>query len=294
MFESENLIKSLNFADVDVDGAISEMEADGFAVMPKLIPDAVCDALIENLEKMAERQFREHEEDPLKHNNSNVSLLSGQLIIRNVILFEPDVFLPFINLAPVMDVLPLVFRQPAILDGCLASLAVPPKEKYERPIHIDSYIAPTNLSDTLDVVVYICLNEMTSTNGATKIWPGSHKSGIQVQRDPDLSDGNVEGSIQLLAPKGSIVFILGQTWHQIGENVDSEDRWILINNYKRWWLKPKTDFTRCGAEIFDKLNEDQKELFGFNSIPPKGLVTRSSILTKKEDIPSNYENVRSH
>jgi len=293
MFETENLNKNLNFADVDVCRAIKEMEANGFAVMQKVIPDAVCDALIENLVKMAERQSREHEDDPLKHNNSHNSLLSGQLIIRNVILYEPDVFMPFIDLAPVMDVLSLTFRQPAILDGCLASFATPPNKKYDRPIHIDSYIAPTDLRDTLDVVVFFCLNEMTSTNGATKIWPGSHKSGIQVQRDPGLSDGNVEGSVQLLAPKGSIAFILGQTWHQIGENVDSEDRWVLINHYKRWWLKPKTDFTRCGADIFDKLNDNQKELFGFNSIPPKDLVTRGAILTKKEDIPSNYDDARS-
>ncbi|MHA1597575.1 MAG: hypothetical protein ACTSV1_02540, partial [Alphaproteobacteria bacterium] len=72
-----------------------------------------------------------------------------------------------------------------------------------------------------------------------------------------------------------------------------QDRWVLLNHYKRWWIKPSTDFTRCGKEIFDKLNPDQKVLLGFSSIPPRDHVTRTKTLRKKEDIPEDYEDALS-
>ena len=46
------------------------------------------------------------------------------------------------------------------------------------------------------------------------------------------------------AKKGSVGFILGQTWHQIGRNLSEDSRWCIIIHYKRWWIKPSTDFTK--------------------------------------------------
>jgi ectoine hydroxylase-related dioxygenase (phytanoyl-CoA dioxygenase family) len=76
-------------------------------------------------------------------------------------------------------------------------------------------------------------------------------------------------SVALEANRGSCIFILGQTWHQIGKNEDSNSRWGIFTHYKRWWIKPSTDFTKCGLKIFNKLNNKQKELLGFNSISPR-------------------------
>ena len=69
--------------------------------------------------------------------------------------------------------------------------------------------------------------------------------------------------------KGSLVFFLGQTWHKIGENFNKKDRWGILLHYKRWWIKPSTNFTKCGNKIFKILNTKQKKILGFNSISPQ-------------------------
>ena len=99
--------------------------------------------------------------------------------------------------------------------------------------------------------------------------------------------------INMKAKKGSIGFILGQTWHQIGRNINNKSRWSIIIHYKRWWIKPSTDFTKCGKTIFNKLNSNQKKLFGFTSISPKFNLKNSrknyKTLRKIKNIPKDYK-----
>ena len=94
------------------------------------------------------------------------------------------------------------------------------------------------------------------------------------------------------AKKGSIVFFLGQTWHQIGKNTNFKSRWGVLCHYKRWWIKPSTDFTKCGPAIYKLLNRKQKELFGFNSISPKFNLKKQTkvlkILRSTDKLSSKY------
>ena len=34
------------------------------------------------------------------------------------------------------------------------------------------------------------------------------------------------------AKKGSLIFFLGQTWHQIGQNINGKKRWGILCHYK--------------------------------------------------------------
>ena len=94
------------------------------------------------------------------------------------------------------------------------------------------------------------------------------------------------------APKGSLVIFLGQLWHQIGKNINNNRRWAILIHYKRWWIKPSTNFTKCGSKIFNQLNDKQKELFGFNSIIPKFNLRKQfrngKTLRKISSIDKNY------
>ena len=87
----------------------------------------------------------------------------------------------------------------------------------------------------------------------------------------------------------------GQTWHQIGRNINSKDRWGIIIHYKKWWIKPSTNYTKCGNNIFKKLNNKQKELFGFNSISPRFNFKKQTrvlkTLRKVEQLSKNYKKV---
>ena len=193
----------------------------------------------------------------------------GQEIIRDLILRKPNIFLDILDNVFVIKVLKEIFRETFILDNCLASNSVNVQNAYSGLVHIDSHLSCNINSNTSDIVVLFCLEDFTKNNGATKIWPGSHLSGIRIQNSVDYKKLIKKKYKYAEAKKGSVIFFLGQTWHQIGKNISKNSRWGILCHYKRWWIKPSTDHTKCGAYIYAKLNQVQKELFGFNSISPK-------------------------
>lgn len=196
-------------------------------------------------------------------------LNQGQEVIRDIVLRDPDVFLNIIDNDLVNKVLYEIFKETFILDGCVASNSVNVKVNYSALVHIDAHLASNINSNTSDVVVLFCLDDFTKENGATKIWPGSHLSGVRIQNSKNYKKLIKKKHVYAEGKKGSIFFFLGQTWHQIGKNVNGNSRWSILCHYKRWWIKPGKDFTKCGATFYNKLNQNQKKLFGFNSIPPK-------------------------
>tara|TARA_B100000768_G_scaffold103742_1_gene96430 strand:- start:1183 stop:1716 length:534 start_codon:yes stop_codon:yes gene_type:complete len=171
----------------------------------------------------------------------------------------------------------------------MASNSVNVKQKYDRIVHIDSHIPVTNPLHTLDLVVVVCLNNFNKFNGSTIVWPKSHLSGIKIQKQINVNKKKFK---IINAKKGSLVFFLGQTWHQIGKNLNKEDRWGILLHYKRWWIKPATNFTKCGNKIFKMLNNKQKKILGFNSISPefnfKTNTRKLKTLRKISSVSKNY------
>ena len=115
------------------------------------------------------------------------------------------------------------------------------------------------------------------------------QDGVRIQNEKKLSKKSFK---YVEAPKGSVVFFLGQSWHQIGKNINNNSRWGILIHFKRWWIKPSTDFTKCGPKIFKILNKKQKELLGFTSISPKfnfKIQTKElKTLRKYSSLGSNY------
>ena len=159
-------------------------------------------------------------------------------------------------------------------------------------MHIDSHLPTADPKLTTDMVAMICLDEFKKENGATKIWPKSHLSGVRIHHDKKKLKNYLKKYVYVEAPKGSLVIFLGQLWHQIGKNINSNRRWAILIHYKRWWIKPSTNFTKCGSKIFNQLNNKQKELFGFNSIIPKFNLKKNfrnaKTLRKISSISKNY------
>jgi len=263
----------------------NELFKKGYCIVENYLNSTKCQKIIKEIESI---------------NNSNIkkqfvykrNLERGQITIRDLVLIKPKSFLNLIDKKFILKVLSKVFDDRFILENIMASNSINVKNKYSAKIHCDSLLSTTNPRNSTDVVVMYCLDDFDKNNGATKVWPGSHLSDIR----PHIDINNIKKKIKkfkyIKAKKGSIVFFLGQTWHQIGKNLNSKRRWSVIVHYRRWWMKPSTDFTKCGSAIYKKLNKTQKELFGFNSISPKfNFKNKSSkvkTLRKLNKFPKSY------
>ena len=263
----------------------NELFKKGYCIVENYLNSTKCQKIIKEIESI---------------NNSNIkkqfvykrNLERGQITIRDLVLIKPKSFLNLIDKKFILKVLSKVFDDKFILENIMASNSINVKNKYSAKIHCDSLLSTTNPRNSTDVVVMYCLDDFDKNNGATKVWPGSHLSDIR----PHIDINNIKKKIKkfkyIKAKKGSIVFFLGQTWHQIGKNLNSKRRWSVIVHYRRWWMKPSTDFTKCGSAIYKKLNKTQKELFGFNSISPKfNFKNKSSkvkTLRKLNKFPKSY------
>jgi len=258
---------------------------DGYCVVENFLSKLYCDQLIKNIEKIYSKKIK-NKFDIEEGSNE------GQIAIRDLVLRDPKTFLKIIDKNLIMKVLDEVFNDKFILENIMASNSINVKNKYSRTVHIDSHLPCVHPKHTSDVVVLFCLDDFTKYNGATKVWPKSHLSGKRIHHETRFLKNKINNFKYIEAKRGSIVFFLGQTWHMIGRNVNSKRRWGILNHYKRWWIKPSTDFTKCGSKIFKLLNRKQRQLFGFTSIPPrfnlKSQIKNLKTLRKFSKLPKDY------
>lgn len=271
-----------------VERILKELFKNGYCVINKVLTEKKCNSIIKHLEKL--------EKKTLKNKNFfDEASDRGQLVIRDLPLRNPNHFLELIDNKLIMKVLDGIFKETFILDNCMASKSINVKKNFKSLVHIDSHLASSNIENTADVVACFCFDNFTKKNGATKIWPKSHLSGVRIHTNADYKNKIKSNFKYVEAKKGSIIIFLGQTWHQIGKNSNSMSRWGCLCHYKRWWIKPSTEWKNCGKKIFKLLNRRQKELFGFTSISPsfnfKNQSRKLKTLRKSVNLSSKYSEV---
>lgn len=128
-------------------------------------------------------------------------------------------------------------------------------------LHIDSHI-PFRGPYTTNMQFAFALEDSTIENGCTVVVPGSHQSG-------EYTDRELQNLKHVTAKAGDMLCWDSRVWHGTTPNKSDKSRWILIATLGMWWLKPSMDITRSlPNEIYQELNDEQKALMGFCSIPP--------------------------
>ena len=262
---------------------ISKIKKDGYVILPNLLDKEECDKLVIKTKNLYLKNKK----------NSHISSKNGQESLRDLVLRDPKTYLHLIDIPKIINILENIFNDHFILDNSMANNSCKVGNNYNTNKHIDSHLAVKNFSLTLDVVVMICCNDFDKSNGSTIVWKGSQNSGIRIQNFQQKKKRFRYKKIYLKAKAGSAIIFLGHVWHQTGKNINGLDRWTILNHYKRWWIKPATDFTNCGQKIFKLLNNKQKELFGFTSKSPKFNLLKKTkkrfyTLSKIKNIPKSY------
>ena len=112
---------------------------------------------------------------------------------------------------------------------------------------------------------------MNEKNGATIVVPGSHQSGTYTNRS--LKKFEIVN-----AKQGDVLIMDGRTWHGTTENKSDKSRWLINGLFTPWWIKQQINFPNSLTDkIYNKLNQKQKLLMGYCSIPSSDQFERINV-----------------
>ncbi len=142
------------------------------------------------------------------------------------------------------------------------AIAIHPGEVEQFPhCDHDMWPAPKGEHEYLLNVIWP-LTDFTATNGATRIFPGSHKALVE-----EL--GQLGEPIVAEAQPGDAICFLGSTVHAAGPNRTDEVRRGVVIGYSLGWLKPyENNWLAYPPEIARGFSPELAELAGYTQHRP--------------------------
>ena len=226
----------------ETEKAIQEVDVYGFTILESVLSRDDADAMRESLiECMAE-----HGTD------SNHRGTAGH--VANLPVMD-KAFWPTIDHPRTLPILEHFLGTNLIL-GSLNSRIVRPGDGLQG-LHSDIPESMLNMASPVMMNTVWMLDEFTEEIGATRVIPGTHRSGMG-QPPEGLELKHV---VAALAPAGSVLVFNGQTWHGGGANNGDRNRHALFGHYRKhmlvFQLDPHDEFP---PEWYDDLNDRQKQL----------------------------------
>jgi ectoine hydroxylase-related dioxygenase (phytanoyl-CoA dioxygenase family) len=118
----------------------------------------------------------------------------------------------------------------------------------------------TPINPPLCVNAMCMVTDFTEENGATRLVPGSHLSGVQ----PDPVVPHPASSVPAAAPAGSVVIWDGRMWHAAGGNRSNGERYGLVTMYGGPQMRTLQNFTLgTKQEVLDDASPELLRLLGF-------------------------------
>lgn len=147
-----------------------------------------------------------------------------------------------------------------------------------QPIHRDDSVYPVARPHA-DLVVNTmwALDDFTEENGATVVFPGSHR---WTDRQPD--DGTP--ALQAVMPAGSVMVYLGSLFHAGGANRTGRARLGVILEFCAGWLRPQENHVLAvPKEIVRDLPTRLQQLLGYSVLGLLGNVDGRTPLKYLDD-----------
>ena len=106
------------------------------------------------------------------------------------------------------------------------------------------------------------LSQFSPDNGATRVVPGSHLTGLQ----PDPKRAYDNEAVGICAPAGALVMWDARLWHAVGRNRSDEDRLALLMGYSAPMFRSQINFTLATLpEIIDGASPALLARLGFKT-----------------------------
>jgi ectoine hydroxylase-related dioxygenase (phytanoyl-CoA dioxygenase family) len=213
--------------------ALDTLHEQGFVILPEVLPEAWVTATRAAFNAELQTGYRDRPTSQSGHGG-----------------FEPPLQAPFLDPQIIENAAVLQVLERALGEhffGCLpygCNTAFPGSGV--QNVHRDCGHLFPELGQALPpmlIVVNFLLDDFTAANGATEIWPGSHR---QVDADQaEISTLKISPSrwsehprVQATTPAGSIVIRDMRTWHRGMANTTDESRTMLSLVYYRQYALP--------------------------------------------------------
>jgi ectoine hydroxylase-related dioxygenase (phytanoyl-CoA dioxygenase family) len=230
----------MSIAKIDVDGAVASILAQGYAVLPRVLPADLVTSLADAVDAL-------QEEDNRRYGKEHLYRIGQEGFVINV----GDRGEPFERLLlerPVQHVVDRILGPGASL-YLFQGVIVPPGGglgAYPWKWHCDLYHVLMEVADPTFIPGINCLffvDDVDTRNGGTWILPGS--PGM---RDEDVPFQDQEyldrTAFQVVAPAGSVVMFNPLLWHCAGANHTDRPRRAVKMLMVREWLTPQMDYAR--------------------------------------------------
>ena len=117
----------------------------------------------------------------------------------------------------------------------------------------------TPINPAMCVNCMCMVSDFTEKNGATRLVPGSHLTGLQ----PDQNVPHSVESVAAAAPAGTVVMWDGRTWHAAGANDGNDARYGYVNMYAAPQMRTLQNFTLgTKDEVLRDASPELKRLLG--------------------------------
>ena len=145
---------------------------------------------------------------------------------------------------------------------------VDPTENYPRPSDVsrteqkfgDPVTARHPINPPVVCNVMFAITDFTVANGATRLVPGSHRSGAHPAPNTDYDVFHAE------VPAGSFVVWEGRTWHAASLNTGNSPRVGIATYWTAPFIRQLLNFPYgLRPEIADALSEHERALMGFRT-----------------------------
>jgi hypothetical protein len=231
-----------------VDRAMAKLEADGFVVFERLVPES----LVEEIRADIVPRFRH---DGGRNNFEGFATQRLYALVEKTFSCNPLVEHPL-----VLALLDRILEANYLLSQ-LQAINIRPGEA-QQPFHFDDafYLWPRPRRP-LGAATIWAIDEFTAENGATVVVPGSHKWADETP--------SPEQARPVVMPPGSVVFFVGTLWHGGGANRTDKGRLCITAQYCAPYLRQQENFAlSVSKERVRQCSEHMQRMLGYSIYGP--------------------------
>ncbi len=231
---------------------VKSIKEDGYTVLPGMLTNDECDTGTEELERLVKEKER-----------------GGMECVFN----KARVFERIYQLPEHLRLLRHFLGPDARLGGAHGRITKPGEG--DGGLHADGAVtgqlrarsqAPFDegrriISHVLGLNNIFCISEFTSTNGATRVVPGSHRI-----ESNEISDSAVDEARIIEAERGSVIVFVSIIWHGTSKNTTAGKRYAVVTPWGRSWSRGAYDLSRIvKPDVLERAGDEGQFIFGLKS-----------------------------